>query len=200
MVVDVTNKEVIDLFQDGLYHHRNFKDLGGHRPSSIIKLKDMIASWADEEDKPQPSKEVQVKAIDLGTGDNSKTTVIGAGLDPKYEDTLVSFLRANRDTFAWKPADMPGVPRNLIEHSLNIDPKATPKRQNLHRFADDRWDAIKKKLAKLLAASFIREVFHPSGSPTPLRPQEEHERVEDVRRLHRPQQTLPQGPLLVAAD
>jgi hypothetical protein len=32
--------------------------------------------------KPQPSKEVQVKAIDLGTGDNSKTTVIGAGLDP----------------------------------------------------------------------------------------------------------------------
>jgi hypothetical protein len=111
MVVDVTDKEVIDLFQDGLYHRRNFKDLGGHRPSSIIKLKDMIASWADEEDKPQPSEEVQVKAIDLGTGDNSKTTVIGAGLDPKYEDTLVSFLRANRDIFAWKPADMPGVPR-----------------------------------------------------------------------------------------
>ena len=25
--------------------------------------------------------------------------------------------------FAWKPANMPGVPRNLIEHSLNIDGK-----------------------------------------------------------------------------
>jgi hypothetical protein len=48
----------------------------------------------------------------------------------------------------------------LIEHSLNIDPKATPKRQHLHRFADDRWDAIKKELAKLLVAGFIREVFH----------------------------------------
>jgi hypothetical protein len=33
--------------------------------------------------KPQPSEEVQVKAIDLGTGDSSKTTLIGAGLDPK---------------------------------------------------------------------------------------------------------------------
>jgi hypothetical protein len=43
---------------------------------------------------------VQVKAIDLGTGDSSKTTLIGAGLDPKYEDALVSFLRANRDIFA----------------------------------------------------------------------------------------------------
>jgi hypothetical protein len=56
---------------------------------------------------------------------------------------------------------MPGVPRELTEHSLNIDPKATPKRQHLRRFADDRRDAIKKELAKLLAAAFIREVFHP---------------------------------------
>jgi hypothetical protein len=55
---------------------------------------------------------------------------------------------------------MPGVPRNLIEHSLNVDPKATPKRQHLRRFADDRRDAIKKELAKLRAACFIREVFH----------------------------------------
>jgi hypothetical protein len=33
--------------------------------------------------KPQPSEEVQVKAIDLRTGDSSKTTMIGAGLDLK---------------------------------------------------------------------------------------------------------------------
>jgi hypothetical protein len=56
---------------------------------------------------------------------------------------------------------MLGVPRNLIEHSLNVDHKATPKRQHLRRFADDRRGAIKKELVKLLAASFIREVFHP---------------------------------------
>jgi hypothetical protein len=50
---------------------------------------------------------------------------------------------------------MPGVPRRLIEHSLNVDSKATPKRQHLHRFADDRRDAIKKELSKLLAVGFI---------------------------------------------
>jgi hypothetical protein len=50
-VVDVTDKEVIDLFQDGIYHRRTFEDFGRHRPSSITKLKDMITSWADEEDK-----------------------------------------------------------------------------------------------------------------------------------------------------
>jgi hypothetical protein len=50
-VVDVTDKEVIDLFQDCLYHCRTFEDFGRRRPSSITKLKDMITSWADEKDK-----------------------------------------------------------------------------------------------------------------------------------------------------
>jgi hypothetical protein len=42
-----------------------------------------IPKKSDIANKPQPSEEVQVKAIDLGTGNNSKTTMIGAGLDPK---------------------------------------------------------------------------------------------------------------------
>jgi hypothetical protein len=81
---------------------------------------------------------------------------------------LINFLRANRDIFAWKPADMPGVPRELIEHSINVDPKATPKRQHLRRFAADRRDAIKKELTKLLAAGFIKEVFHPDWLANPV--------------------------------
>jgi hypothetical protein len=42
-----------------------------------------IPEKADIANKPQPSEEVHVKAIDLGTGDNRKTTMIGVGLDPK---------------------------------------------------------------------------------------------------------------------
>jgi hypothetical protein len=42
-----------------------------------------IPEKTDTANKPQPSEEVQVKAIDLGTGDSSKTTMIGVGLDPK---------------------------------------------------------------------------------------------------------------------
>jgi hypothetical protein len=60
------------------------------------------------------------------------------------------------------------VPRRLIEHSLNVDPKATPRRQHLRHFVDDRLDAIKKELAKLLAASFIRGVFHPEWLANPV--------------------------------
>ena len=50
---------------------------------------------------------------------------------------------------------MPGVPKELIEHALKVDSKAIPKKQ---RFSPDKREAIKKELAKLLAAGFIKEV------------------------------------------
>jgi hypothetical protein len=42
-----------------------------------------IPEKSENANKPQPTEEVQVKTIYLGTGDSSKTTTIGAGLDPK---------------------------------------------------------------------------------------------------------------------
>jgi hypothetical protein len=42
-----------------------------------------IPEKSDIANKPQPSEKVQVKMIDLGTDDSSKTTTIGTGLDPK---------------------------------------------------------------------------------------------------------------------
>jgi hypothetical protein len=56
---------------------------------------------------------------------------------------------------------MPGVPKELIEHCLKVNAKATSKKQRLRRFAPDKREAIKKELAKLLAAGFIKEVYHP---------------------------------------
>jgi hypothetical protein len=42
-----------------------------------------IPEKSDKANKPQPAEKVLVKTIDLGTGNSSKTTTIGAGLDPK---------------------------------------------------------------------------------------------------------------------
>jgi hypothetical protein len=64
--------------------------------------------------------------------------------------------------------DMPGVPRELIEHSLNVHPKAVPKKQRLRRFAYDKREAIKREIAKLLAAGFIKEVIHPEWVANPV--------------------------------
>jgi hypothetical protein len=42
-----------------------------------------IPEKSDKANKPQPTEEELVKTIDLETGDSSKTTTIGAALDPK---------------------------------------------------------------------------------------------------------------------
>ena len=56
---------------------------------------------------------------------------------------------------------MPGVPRELAEHTLNVDPKYKPVKQFLRRFNEERHKAIGEEVARLLAARFIVEVSHP---------------------------------------
>ena len=69
-------------------------------------------------------------------------------------------LRENRDIFAWSAKDLPGVPRDLAEHSLFVRPDAKPVRQPTRWLSDDRRQAVLDELAKLLAAGFIMEVLH----------------------------------------
>jgi hypothetical protein len=81
---------------------------------------------------------------------------------------LVNFLRANADIFAWSPSDMPGIPREVIEHSLDILPHSRAVQQRLRRFDKERRRAIKVELRKLLEAGFIKEVSHPMWLANPV--------------------------------
>jgi hypothetical protein len=72
-----------------------------------------------------------MKKVFLGLPDASKEVVIGANLDPKYELVLTSFLRDNADIFTWSPSDMPGVPRELAEHTIEVNKTARPIKQKL---------------------------------------------------------------------
>jgi hypothetical protein len=83
-----------------------------------------------------------VKKVALDELFSERHALIDAGLDPKYESELISFLRENRDIFAWSTSDLQGVPRELAEHALHVRPDAKPVKQPLRRFADDRRKAI----------------------------------------------------------
>ena len=63
---------------------------------------------------------------------------------------------------------MPGVPREFVEHSLNVYHDAKPVKQTLRRFADDRRQAIGEEITRLLTAGFIKEVFHPDWLANPV--------------------------------
>jgi hypothetical protein len=63
--------------------------------------------------------------------------------------------------FTWSPSDMPGNPREVTEHSLNIRASSKPVKQRLCRFDEEKHGAIGQEIHKLLVAGFIKEVFHP---------------------------------------
>jgi hypothetical protein len=76
---------------------------------------------------------------------------------------LIDFLRANADIFVWSPSDMPGIPREVAEHSIDILPHSRTMQQRLRRFDEKRHQAIGVELRKFLEAGFIKEVFHLRG-------------------------------------
>jgi predicted nucleotidyltransferase len=71
---------------------------------------------------------------------------------------LIEFLCERWEIFAWCPSDMPGVPRELLEHALNVDPKACRVKQPLRRFDEPKHIAIAAKLHRLENVGFIKEI------------------------------------------
>jgi hypothetical protein len=69
---------------------------------------------------------------------------------------LVDFLCANANIFAWSPSDMPGIPREVVEHSLDILPHSRVVQQRLRCFDEERRRAIGVEQRKLLEARFMK--------------------------------------------
>jgi hypothetical protein len=54
--------------------------------------------------------------------------LLGSQLSEEQEKTLIRFLFNNKDVFAWSANDLCGVNRDVIEHSLNVDPSFRPRK------------------------------------------------------------------------
>jgi len=63
---------------------------------------------------------------------------------------LVDFLRANADIFASSLLDMPGIPKEVAEHSLEIRAGSKPVNQRLHCFDEEKCKIIGEEVHKLL--------------------------------------------------
>jgi hypothetical protein len=63
---------------------------------------------------------------------------------------------------------MPGIPRDVVEHSLDIRARARPVKQPLCRFDEEKRRAIGEEIHKLMVAGFIKEVFHPEWLANPV--------------------------------
>jgi hypothetical protein len=79
---------------------------------------------------------------------------------------------------------MPGILREVAEHSLDIQPNSKPVKQRLRRFDELKRRVIGKEVHKLLVAGFIKEVFHPKWLGNPILVKKKKWEMEDVCRLY----------------
>jgi hypothetical protein len=75
---------------------------------------------------------------------------------------LITFLQENLNVFTWQISDMLVIPREVIEHKLDIGPAFKPIKQKERIYTPERCETIQVEVNKLLEAGFIRPVDYPS--------------------------------------
>jgi hypothetical protein len=117
---------------------------------------------ADEKVKAQLQSNDRTKVVPLDLATPKQTVVISKDLTSRDEEKLISCLSRNKDVFAWSALDLVGVSCTIIEHGLGIDPSVRPKKQRLHKMSDEKTEAAKAEVHRLLEANFIEPIAYPT--------------------------------------
>jgi hypothetical protein len=138
----------------------------GHRNVHCLttKRKDFESNRpvVDEKVKAQLQRNDETKAVPLDPATPRQTVIISEDLTSQDEEKLISGLSRNKDVFAWSAVDLFGVSRSIIEHSLGIDSSVRPKKQRLRKMSDEKTEAAKAKVHRLLEAKFIEPITYPT--------------------------------------
>jgi hypothetical protein len=130
---------------------------------------------ADQHESVQPPSKQDIslefkKAIEV----EGNFTIVA--LDPRVPDIIVcirakmsleeqaelmQFLDKNSDVFTWSTSNLIGVNREVIEHKLHVHPNLKPKKKKLRKVSEEKGEAGKVEVQRLLDAGFIREVRYP---------------------------------------
>jgi hypothetical protein len=103
-----------------------------------------------------------MKIVPLDPATLKQTVMISEDLTPHDEGRLLSCLSRNKDVFAWSTLDLVGVSHAIIEHSLGIDPSVRSKKQWLRKMSNEKTEAAKAKVHRLLEAKFIEPIAYPT--------------------------------------
>ncbi|GAV80976.1 hypothetical protein CFOL_v3_24435 [Cephalotus follicularis] len=89
-----------------------------------------------EPERPQPVEEVL--QVPLEEGDEKKIIQVGSQLGEVEKWELITFLKNNKDVFAWSAEEVPGISPEVMVHKLSVDPMRPLTRQKKRNFAPKR--------------------------------------------------------------
>ncbi|GJU44957.1 reverse transcriptase domain-containing protein [Tanacetum coccineum] len=130
------------------------------KSSKLVSLECAVVSGP--EGAPSATKPIIEERIKVAINPEypEQTVMIGSTLTEEGRNKLCELLQRNLDIFAWKPADMTGVPRHIAEHRLNVREGCSPVRQKKRGQAADRNQEIQEEVGELVEARIIKEVHY----------------------------------------
>jgi hypothetical protein len=90
--------------------------------------------------------ECKTKRVPLDPRVTDRAVMISQDLSPEEETELLSFLDKNDDIFAWQTSDLTRVSRSLIEHRLQINLSAKPRKEKLRKMSDEKVTTAKAEV------------------------------------------------------
>jgi hypothetical protein len=78
------------------------------------------------------------------------------------EERLLCCCNRRKDVFAWSTIDLVGVNCTIIEHNLGIYPAVCPKKQKLQKMSNEKTEAAKAGVHRILEAKFIEPIDYPT--------------------------------------
>ena len=97
-------------------------------------------------DERLESKE-ETTSIILGE-DEKQCTYIGGSMPEELLSKLIAVLRRNKDLFAWKATDIPGIDPGVISHKLSICQGAKSVAQKRRKLGEERRKAAIEETEK----------------------------------------------------
>ncbi|KAF8094460.1 hypothetical protein N665_0362s0003 [Sinapis alba] len=99
------------------------------RSMLVSDFKNKQVTFAIEPEKKLSQSKEETIQVGIDAENPDRTVGIGSKLSNDLVTKLTAFLRANKSTFAWKMANMPGIDPAVTAHRLNVDPTYKPIKQ-----------------------------------------------------------------------
>ena len=93
---------------------------------AMMEMDDHLQAMNIEEHRMVTEPVEKLEEILLDDSNLDRTTKIGTLANPTLHRALTTFLRSNRDVFAWNHEDMPGIDPSIMVHRLNVSPFFPP--------------------------------------------------------------------------
>ncbi|XP_066396472.1 uncharacterized protein [Miscanthus floridulus] len=145
IIVHSSQKEARNVERVIYKSQRNINSVEAARANST-EPPDMPKGKTDLKDQEE------MKTVPLEDAVLDRKVTIGGNLSEEEEVELLETLAKNKDVFTWSASDLKGVNRDIVQHSLDINPRVKPKKQRQRKMSEMRILVAKTEVQRMMKA------------------------------------------------